>query len=439
MLSDLGLTVLLVVLNGFFVGAEFAMVKVRASQLELLVRGGSFFARFAQAINSNINAYLSATQLGITLASLGLGWFGERIAASAAEIISAQLRLNVSDATIHAIALPITFAFITFMHIVFGELIPKALAIRRTESIALGAALPLQVFAFVFRPFIWVLSRFANFIMSLMGVEPSDEHELHTPEEIRFLLEESRESGALAEEEHELIENVFEFKETEVRQVMVPRPKIAAIEASMQSSRIIDKVIDEGYSRLPVYSGTIDNIVGTVFSKDLLALVSYSSVVILQDLMHPAIFVQESDKISAVLRRMKKERFHLAVVQDEFGGTAGVVTLEDVIEELVGEIQDEHDEEALPVEERSSEFFVTAATSIADLNEALPLALPESEEYDTLGGLLNSIAGHIPQAGEEFRLPGYQATIIEASKRAVLRVRLRQELKSEDSSEEQRD
>ncbi len=426
MFSDLGLTLLLVLLNGFFVAAEFAMVKVRSSQLELLVRNGSFGAKFAQAINNNLNAYLSATQLGITLTSLGLGWFGERIAASVTDNLIGIAGVSMSDNMVHAIALPITFAFITFMHIVFGELIPKAIAISRSEAIALGFAIPVRAFSLVFRPFIWVLSRFANGVMSLMGIEPSDEGELHTPEEIRYLLEESRESGALAEDEHKLIENVFEFKETEVRHIMVPRPNIAAIDAAMPSARIVDTVIEEGYSRLPVYTGTIDTIIGIVFSKDLLAMVSYSSVVILQDLMHPAVFVQEGDKISAVLRRMKKERFHLAVVLDEFGGTAGVVTLEDVIEELVGEIQDEHDEESRPVEERSSDFFVKAATSIADLNEYLPTPLDESEDYDTLGGYLNSIAGRIPQAGDEFRLPGYQATVVEATRRAVVSVRLHQ-------------
>ncbi len=424
MLTDLGLTILLVFFNGFFVAAEFAMVKVRASQLELLVRSGSFFARFAQVINSNLNGFLSATQLAITLTSLGLGWFGERIAAGTAILISRNMQLDLSDAMVHTIALPLSFSFITFLHIVFGELIPKAVAIRRTETAVLTAAIPLRVFEFVFRPAIWILSRFADMVLALIGIDPSQEHELHSPEEIRFLLEESRESGALADDEHELIENVFDFKETEVRQIMVPRPKIAAIDAAMPSAKIIDKVIDEGYSRLPVYSGTIDNIIGAVFSKDLLALVSYSSVVILQDVMHPAIFVQEHEKISNLLRRMKKERFHLAVVLDEFGGTAGVVTLEDVIEEIVGEIQDEHDDETQPVEERSSEFFVNAATAISDLNEHLPYALLESEEYDTLGGLLNSIAGHIPQAGEEFRIPGYQAIVVEATKRTVVKVRL---------------
>ena len=424
MTFDLLLTVVLVLLNGFFVAAEFAMVKVRASQLELRVRAGSFFARMAQSVTENINAYLSATQLGITLASLGLGWFGERIAASVTEVLIPVLGLSPNDTLVHAIALPLTFAFITVMHIVFGELVPKALAIRKSESMALGVAIPLRAFAFTFRPFIWGLSRIANVILKILGADPSAEHELHTPEEIRYLLEESKESGALEEEEHELIENVFEFKETEVRQIMVPRPNIAALDAAMTSAEIVDTVIDEGYSRLPVYSGTIDNIIGIVFSKDLLSLVSYSTIVILQDLMHPAVFVHENDKISSVLRRMKKERFHLAVVVDEFGGTAGIVSLEDVIEEIVGEIQDEHDEEQQPVEERSSEFFVKAATSIADLNEYLPFPLEESEDYDTLGGLINSIAGRVPQAQEVFRIPGYVVTIISATKRMIEEVRL---------------
>jgi CBS domain containing-hemolysin-like protein len=192
----------------------------------------------------------------------------------------------------------------------------------------------------------------------------------------------------------------------------------------MSGGAIVDKVIDEGYSRLPVFHSTIDTIVGIVFSKDLLAMVSHSSVIILQDVMHAPVYVREHDKISHVLHRMKTEHFHLAIVADEFGGTAGIVTLEDVIEELVGDIQDEHDDEKKPVEEGSNEFIVDASTSIDDLNEYLPLPLPESEEYDTLGGLLNGVAGRVPRAQESYRVASYTATILSATQRMIETVRL---------------
>lgn len=422
--SDLLLSFLLVFCNGFFVAAEFAIVKVRASQLELRVRTGSFLARIAQSITEHLNAYLSATQLGITLSSLGLGYFSERLAAGTTLLLAGMFGLSVSDALVHAIALPIAFGFVSLLHIVLGELVPKALAIRRSESTALYSALPLRLFYIVFRPFIWIMDSLANSVLAVFGVKPGEEDEVHSPEELRYLLEEGKESGALESEEHELLENVFEFKETEVRQIMVPRTKIAALEVSMSGSAIIDKVIDEGYSRLPVFDSTIDSIVGIVFSKDLLAMVSHSSVIILQDVMHAPVYVREQDKISHILHRMKMEHFHLAIVTDEFGGTAGIVTLEDVIEELVGEIQDEHDDEQQPVEEQSNEFLVNAATSVADLNEHLPHALPESDEYDTLGGLLNGVAGRIPRVHESYSIPGYTATIVSATDRMIELVRL---------------
>jgi len=435
--SDLLLSFLLVFCNGFFVAAEFAIVKVRASQLELRVRTGSFLAGVAQNITAHLNAYLSATQLGITLSSLGLGFFSERLAASTAVLLAGMIGVPITDSLVHAIALPVAFGFVSLLHIVLGELVPKALAIRRSEATALYSAVPLRLFYTLFKPFIWVMDSLSNSVLSVFGVKPGEEEEVHSPEELRYLLEEGKESGALESEEHELLENVFEFKETEVRQIMVPRTKIAALDVSMSGAEIVDRVIDEGYSRLPVFDSTIDYIVGIVFSKDLLAMVSHSSVIILQDVMHAPVYVREQDKISHVLHRMKTEHFHLAVVTDEFGGTAGIVTLEDVIEELVGEIQDEHDDEKQPVEESSDEFLVNASTSIADLNEYLPVALPESDEYDTLGGLLNGVAGRIPRVQESYVIPGYTATILSATKRMSEQVRLvRNEPAPQESSEE---
>ena len=422
--TDIFLSLVLVFLNGFFVAAEFAIVKVRSSQLELRARSGSFLARVTQSITANLNAYLSATQLGITLASLGLGWYAERLTATVTVMLTGISGVVLSEQAIHAIALPLAFGAITVLHIVLGELVPKALAIRRSEVTALASALPLRLFYIIFRPFIWIMDTLANGALGLVGIQGGEEDEVHSPEELRYLLEEGKESGALEVGEHELLENVFEFKQTEVRHIMVPRPKIAALEVAMKSNEIIDTVIDEGYSRLPVYDKTIDTIIGIVFTKDLLAMVTHSPVIILHDLMHAPVYVHEQDKISQVLHRMKTEKFHLAIVADEFGGTAGIVTLEDVIEELVGEIQDEHDDEKVPVESVRDEFMVNAATSIADLNEYLPVPLPESDGYDSLGGYLNTMAGRVPRVHESYILPGYTATVVSATRRMVEQVRL---------------
>ena len=238
--SDLLLSFLLVFCNGFFVAAEFAIVKVRASQLELRVRTGSFLAGVAQNITAHLNAYLSATQLGITLSSLGLGFFSERLAASTAVLLAGMIGVPITDSLVHAIALPVAFGFVSLLHIVLGELVPKALAIRRSEATALYSALPLRVFYTLFRPFIWIMDSLSNSVLSVFGVKPGEEEEVHSPEELRYLLEEGKESGALESEEHELLENVFEFKETEVRQIMVPRTKIAALDVSMSGAEIVE-------------------------------------------------------------------------------------------------------------------------------------------------------------------------------------------------------
>lgn len=428
MIFDIFLTIFLVFLNGFFVAAEFAIVKVRGSQIELKARTGNVFAKLARSLITNMDAYLSATQLGITLASLGLGAVGEHVMSELVLKTLAYFEIQVAPITASQIAFIIGFSIITVLHIVLGELAPKSLAIQRSEAVTLAIAFPLRAFYFVFKPFIWLLNHLANFLLRLIGIEPAKEQELHSPEELRYLLEESQKSGAIEEEEHQLIENVFEFKETSVYQVMVPRTNIVGLELSMHSDELLDKVMDEGFSRMPVYQNTVDTIIGIVYTKDLLSMMRYQSLIILQDILRKPYYVSEDALISDVLRRMKKEKFHLAIVLDEFGGTAGIVTLEDIIEELVGEIQDEYDNEAQPVEEKNEsgqdEYVVNTTTSITDLNEHLPLALPESEEYETLGGLLNSHAGRIPSVGEIFELNDYTVHILQANKRMIEMVKL---------------
>ncbi|MBX7155489.1 MAG: hemolysin family protein [Candidatus Kapaibacterium sp.] len=428
MFADILLTLLLVLLNGFFVAAEFAIVKVRASQIELKARAGNIFAKVSRSLLINLDAYLSATQLGITLASLGLGYIGERVFHNVVLALIHTIGLELPENLLHQVSFVAAFSILTVLHIVLGELAPKSMAIQRSESVTLAIAFPLRAFYYVFRPFIWMLNILATIMLKIIGIEPAKEHELHSPEELRYLLEESQKGGAIEEDEHELIENVFEFKETIVSQVMVPRTNIVALEFSMPPDKILERVMDEGYSRMPVYKGTIDNIVGIIYTKDLLSLVSYSNIIILQDILRPVLFVQEDAKISSLLRRMKKEHFHVAIVVDEFGGTAGIVTMEDVIEEIVGEIQDEYDEEVQPVQEQGTqeqhEYIVKATTTIADLNEHLPYPLEESDDYETLGGLLNQLAGRVPSNGETFTIPRYQATILESNKRVIESVKL---------------
>ncbi|MDQ1267326.1 MAG: magnesium and cobalt exporter, family [Bacteroidota bacterium] len=426
MLFNILLTLFFVFLNGFFVAAEFAIVKVRASQVELRLRSGSRIASITKSLINHMDSYLSATQLGITLASLGLGWIGESVVSDIIMEIIGFVGLSISSDLAHSISLPSAFAAITILHIVFGELAPKSLAIARPEQVAMTISIPLKAFYLVFKPVIWSLNSFANLMLKFMGIEPiTGESELHSADELRFILEESSKSGIIDRTEHKLLENVFEFADTPVKQIMVPHNKIVGFEYSMEKDEIIQKFIEEGYSRMPIYKRTIDNILGVIYAKDLINMITHDNIFIIHDIIRPVEYVSEDEKINLLLRKFQKEKIHFAVVVDEFGGTAGIVTLEDILEELVGEIQDEYDDEK-PIVERISEheFLVRASATIDDANDFLPLPLPESEDYETVGGLIMNQVGRIPDNNETIPIEYYMCKILKRSKQNLELVKL---------------
>ena len=421
MILDILLTVFLVLLNGFFVAAEFAIVKVRASQIELRAQAGNTMAKMTQRMLTHLDAYLSATQLGITLASLGLGWIGESVVAQIVINVMHFFGFQGSEDLAHTIALPISFAIITVLHIVFGELAPKSLAIQRPESTSLAIAYPLRFFYIIFSPFIWMLNGLANMVLRSMGIQAVHGAEVHSAEELRLLFEQSAEGGAIQDTHHELIENVFLFSERMVKQILVPRTKMVAIDVSISEHELMEIIFNEGYSRLPVYSGNIDNIVGILYVKDILSIMRLGKSIDIQQLMRPAYFVPETKKINLLLKQFQRRRLHMAIATDEFGGVSGIVTIEDIIEELVGEIQDEYDEE-VPIVERINDFEykVNASASVADANDYLPYPLPEGEDYETIGGLMNVIYGHIPESlNETASFNEYNVRVLEKSERRV--------------------
>lgn len=425
MIGDIALTMFFVVLNGFFVAAEFAMVKVRTSQIELRAREGNIFAGVAKHVLEHLDAYLSACQLGITLASLGLGWIGESVVSKIVAQAAMALNITLPPEVLHTVSMIIAFAIITVLHIVVGEIAPKSYAIRRPEAVTLAVAFPMRAFYAVFRPVVGALNWMSNSMLSIAGIQHAGDHDVHSPEELRFLIAESSKQGALEVSEQELIDNVFEFTETTASQVMVPRSKITAIDIAMPVEDLLEMVMTEGYSRLPVFRGTIDTIVGIIYAKDLLTLMHHRNLVLIHDILHAPTFVQEDVKLKRLLRDMQRDKVHMAVVLDEFGGTAGLLTLEDIIEELVGNIQDEYDDEApMHAQQSPDAFELDAAIRIDEANEFLPEPLPESEDYETLGGLINVKAGRIPSPGDVVNIDGYSCTILEASPRRVERVRL---------------
>lgn len=425
MLWNVALTLFFVFLNGFFVAAEFAFVKVRASQIEIRIREGNFFAGLAKHILDNLDAYLSASQLGITLASLGLGWIGESVVSTMVTDVLALLQISLDPVTLHTISIVIAFSIITVLHIVIGEQAPKTFAIRRPEAVTLAVALPIRVFFVVFRPVIGALNAMSNALLRAIGIQHTSEHDVHSPEELRYLIMESSSKGVLDISEQELIANVFQFSDTSVGQVMVPRSKIVSVDVSTSAEDLLNTIMDEGYSRLPVQKGSIDDVIGIVYAKDLLTMVHNSQLIILHDILHSAHFVSEDAKLKRVLADMQIHKVHIAIVLDEFGGTAGLITMEDIIEELVGNIQDEYDDEAPVVATTAANLFdLDASVHIDEANEILPSPLPESEDYDTIGGLINATAGRIPQQGDVIDLEVYMCTILTSSPRRVERVRL---------------
>ncbi len=425
MIGNIALTLFFVLLNGFFVAAEFALVKVRSSQIELRARDGNIFAGIAKGLIEHLDAYLSACQLGITLASLALGWIGEPVVAAIVADVVAIAGVQLDEATLHMVSIAVAFTIITAMHIVIGEMAPKTLAIQRSEAVTLAIALPMRAFYIVFRPVILGLNWMSNTMLRLIGIAPATEHEVHSPEELRYLIAQSGEQGALEISERELIENVFDFTETTADQVMIPRSKILALDLTDPIDSLLEQVMEEGYSRLPVYDGSIDRIVGIVYAKDLLTLMHHKDLILVQDILHPAYFVQEDVKIKRLLRDMQAKRVHMAIVLDEFGGTAGLITMENILEELVGTIQDEYDEEAPLASQTTRDVWeFDAGIHIDDLNELLPKPLPSSDDYETLGGMLTHVSGRIPSVGDGILLDDYTAIILAGSERRVERVRL---------------
>ncbi|MEJ2903772.1 hemolysin family protein [Pedobacter panaciterrae] len=418
------LTFFLVALNGFFVAAEFAIVKVRASQIEIKAKSGSRVANIAKYITQHLDGYLAATQLGITLASLGLGWVGESVMHNI--VHDALINFNLSEVYITSISTFIAFLFITVMHIVFGELAPKSVAIQRPVATTLFIAVPLQAFYWLFRPFIWVLNGLANIILKLFGISNVGGHEsVHSTEELYYLLDQGKESGALDTNEHELIKNVFDFNERVVKNIMVPRTKISGIELSTPKQEVVETIIGEGYSRMPVYDDIIDKIIGIVHAKDILPLLAGNKEWSLSDIIRKPYFVPETKKINDLLSELQQKRIQIAIVIDEFGGTAGMVTLEDIVEEIVGEIQDEYDEEKPTVEKISdTEFIINAYATVYDVNEHLPHDLPEDEDFDTVGGLVSHAFGKIPEVGDSEECYGYLFTILKKTEQNIETIKL---------------
>lgn len=414
----------LVMANAFFVAAEFAIVKVRSTQIQTLAEKQSR-AKIAMKLISHLDEYLSATQLGITMTSLALGWIGEPVTAKLLAPVFGYFGIDNPN-TIHSVSVIVGFIIITFLHIVLGELAPKSMAIRYAKATTLVVANPLYIFYLVFKPFIWFLNGAANLILKMFGMQPVTESErFHSEEELRLLITEGRKSGAIDQTEHQLIEKIFEFNDKQASEIMVPRNHMIAINLEDSREEIFQKVTEEGFSRIPVYKDTIDNIVGIIYSKDLISAAEHRELITLNDIIRPAFFVSSTKQIGNLLKEMQRNKVHIAIVVDEYGGVEGLVTIEDIIEEIVGEIQDEYDVEAADVvSEKSGVYLVNPIISIEDFNKKFNSNIPEDPDYQTLNGFLQKVTGHIPEVYERIDFKGLSFVITKKSGNRIMQVRV---------------
>jgi len=414
---------LLVLANGFFVASEFALVGVRRSRITALAEAGNRRARLLLDLLDHLNAYISATQLGITMASLALGWIGEP---AFAHLLEGPLEGRVSEAWLHTIAFTFAFTIITFLHIVIGELAPKTLALERTEKIALAIAPPLRLFYRCFRWPIRLLDWAGTRTVRLFGLHPSGDHAaIYTENELRQLIEASHQSGQLKGDEKRLINRVFDFADTTVREAMIPRTAVSALPLSATLDEARQAFRGLGYSRMPVYSNRIDDVVGVLFRRDLEPYLENQSLTFaLQELLHPAVFIPEGALLGAVLKEMQKTRAHLACVVNEHGGMEGIITLEDLLEEIVGEINDEYDEELRSqIVKDGEQYLLDGMLAVRDANRALQLHLPERSDYTTLAGFLMDQAGRLLNVGDSIEYNGGRFTVERVDRRHIRRVR----------------
>ena len=413
----------LVLLNAFFVAAEFAMVRVRTTRVAELTLAGDWRAKAVEAAQRRLDAFLSATQLGVTLTSLGLGWIGEPAFQHLLEPAFAALGIT-SPRVIENTSITVAFALITFLHIVLGELVPKSYTIRRTERVALWVALPIRAFQLVFKPALWLLGRAAAATLRLLGVTAETSGDLaHSEEELRMVLAESHRVGTLSGQKRELLENVIDYTERTARHVMIPRADIAYVSLAQPLEENLAIITQTAHTRFPLASSDIDHVVGMVHVKDLFQRrTELRSSEDLAALKRPILFVPESRPLDALQRDFQDGRTHMAIVVDEYGGTSGLVTLEDVIEELIGDIQDEFDREPPQVEQTAQGFVFDGLTSIDDAAERLQVDLPHPGDVSTLGGLVTARIGRIPRRGDKVALPGYELRVMEMKGRRVGKV-----------------
>ena len=407
--------IFLLFVNGFFVSAEFSLVKIRKTRLEQLVEEGNNAAKKAMKITNNMNKMLAAAQLGVTIASIALGWVAE---ATIVQLIQPIISPFIAGQyAAHAIAVPVSFVIVTYFHVLLGEQLPKCLALEHTEALALIIASPMDMFMTIFKPFVWLLEVSGDIILKMFHIDDNDSSFVHSSEELDKLVEESFNEGELNETEAEILHNMFKFSDLMAKQVMIPRTDMICVPSDITYDELNSIALENRYTRYPVYEEeNIDKIIGFVHVKDLYSLALTKEQYSLENLLRPIILVPETMTLDNLMMEFKKQRIQMAVVVDEFGGTAGLITLEDVLEEIIGEVQDEFDEdeeEVEIIETGKDTYIANAMLRIDELAEFFNLStdIIEDDDVETIAGLVVKLLGRIAVIGDSVSFKGLTFTV----------------------------
>jgi len=440
-LANIFIIAFLLFINGFFVAAEFALVKVRKTRLEQLCNDGNSKAKTALKLVNNVNKMLAAAQLGVTIASIALGWVAE---ATMVQLVSPIIKyIPMGHITVHAVAVPVSFLLVTYFHVLLGEQLPKCLALKHTENLALMIATPMNMFIALFKPFVWSLQVSGDWLLKILHADEDDTSLVHSTEELDMLVDASYNEGVLNETEAEMLHNMFKFSDLMAKQVMIPRTDMICVPEDITYDEINKLALENGYTRYPVYEKeNIDKIIGFIHVKDLYAIAMTKEEYSVPSLLRPIILVPETMTLDNLMVEFKKTHIQMAVVVDEYGGTAGLITLEDVLEEIIGEVQDEFDEEEeeiniQPIGENL--YLANAMMRMDELAEffGLNADMLEEDDVETIGGLVIKLLGRIAEVGDTVSFKGLTFTVKEVDGARITQLEILRTLSEEQSNQEE--
>src|SRR5574341_560925 len=415
---------LLILVNGFFAASEIALISLRKSRVRHLVKTGSAAAKRVQKLQEEPERFLATVQIGVTLVGTLASVLGGVIAVERIEPVLSAVSVGFISRAAEPLAVGVVVTMITYITLVAGELAPKSLAIRYSEQIAFFTAAPIDALARMFRWVLRILNVSNNLVLRLFHIPAQEEPSLVSEDEVKYLVREGRKHGVFEPSEEDLIHSVFRFTDTVVKEVMVPRTEITAVEAGSDADTVLRTMNEKGFSRLPVYSESIDNVVGVVYLKDILALHMENRPFQLDQVLRKPYIVPPNKNVSVLLREMREKRIHLALVGDEYGGTDGLVTMEDLIEEIVGDIRDEQEKVLREIEEiAANRYIVDGKTDIGKVNEKLGATLPE-DEFETIGGFVLGLFGRLPAEGDQVRYENMMFTVLRLRKNRISRIRV---------------